>query len=129
MNNTLTHPGGKFEFDFSPKVALKLEAQAKIWFGDLHSYLNSGVSYDFALWVALLPPIEGEKMDFEAFEDIIAEIDETEVEKCTLQLREIMGFFVKIALRNTTFSKEQKAELTQIWMAPFMNSNPTASAS
>lgn len=117
------------DFDFSAKTALRLEAQAKIYFGDLQTYLNSGVSYDFALWVALKPDEEGKKPEFEDFEATLEEMKSKDVEGLTKRLTDIMGFFITIVLRNMQLAKEKKQELRELWMRPFWSANPIVSES
>ncbi len=129
MNNTITHVGDTLEFDFSPNVALKLEAQAKIYFDDLQNYFNSGVKYDFALWVALKPDKDGNKPDFWKFEEIAENVPSEALEPLMMQLKDIMGFFIHIVVRNLQTTKEKKRELREIWMKPFLSLNPTASES
>lgn len=126
---TIEVKGKELIFDFTPKTAIRLEAEVNKWYGSVQNYVNSGVAYDFALWCALVPDADGKKVDFVEFEEIAEEIAEQEYKKLMVELTDVMGFFINIAMRNLNLTKEQKQQMRSMWLQPFEKLKESASAS
>lgn len=116
-------------FDFTPKTALLLDVEVGKWFGSAQNYVNSTVSYDFALWCALKSDDKGKKMDFPAFEDLANDIPEEQYKTLMLELTDVMGFFINIVMRNLKLSKEEKRDFREMWLSPFEKLKNSALAS